>query len=104
MLFLSTLFGLDGFSVQYLNLISVLYFHHTKIVILIIKLLSYIYDMNIIEIVQQKANGLCVKEIAVRNNTNVRTIEKMIERKKKEFYCLSDCHLVATFIRRGLIQ
>ena len=42
--------------------------------------------MNIIEIVQLKADGLCVKEIAVRMNANVRTIEKIIERKKKEFY------------------
>lgn len=56
------------------------------------------------EVVQHLADGKSVKEISALSGIKARTIEGKIVRMKYRTYSLTVAHLVANYLRKGLIK
>lgn len=60
--------------------------------------------MSVIEIIQKISDGYRVKEISVEMNVEVKEIDFKLRNQKEITGCKTLAHLVANFIRRGLIK
>ena len=60
--------------------------------------------MSNTEIVQLLANGYKVAEIAKENNLPLPSLQKKIYILRERCLCTSIAHLVANYLRKGLIQ
>lgn len=55
-------------------------------------------------IVQQIADGYKVAEIAKKEGVKIHTVQKRIYRLKEICLCKTAAHLVANYLRKGLIE
>jgi DNA-binding CsgD family transcriptional regulator len=60
--------------------------------------------MTTIEIVQLLSFGYSVKEIGEMNGINRRTLEARIDRERGKVFANTVAHLVAIYLRKGLIK
>jgi DNA-binding NarL/FixJ family response regulator len=57
-----------------------------------------------VDIIKDYSNGIVLSKIAKKNKLSVRSVEAIIAKLKSEFKCKNITHLVATFLRKGLIK
>ena len=57
-----------------------------------------------VEIIKDYSNGISTKDIADKYKISRRTVEQIMAKLKFQFDCDSLGHLVATFIRKGLMK
>jgi DNA-binding CsgD family transcriptional regulator len=57
-----------------------------------------------IDVVQKLSRGITVPEISAITGINKRTLETITDKMKKRYKCKTLAHLVATFIRMGIIK
>jgi DNA-binding CsgD family transcriptional regulator len=57
-----------------------------------------------IDIVRKLSNGITVPEMAIEMDKNRRSLETTVDKIKKRYKCKTLAHLVATFIREGIIK
>lgn len=60
--------------------------------------------MSIIDILQKISDGYRVKEIAIEMNADRKDIDFKLRNQKEITGCKTMAHLVANFLRRGLIK
>lgn len=56
------------------------------------------------EIMKDFSNGVSKAEISRRHGVTPRAIDTVLSKLKTEFKCKNTYHLVATFLRKGLIK
>ncbi len=56
------------------------------------------------EVVKQLSNGKTAKEIAASGGVSSRLVESIVAKLFDEYGCRNTPHLVATFLRKGLIK
>jgi DNA-binding CsgD family transcriptional regulator len=57
-----------------------------------------------VSIINAYSNGYSLDEISKKHKISLRTAEAIVAKLKAEFECKHISHLVATFLRKGLIK
>jgi DNA-binding CsgD family transcriptional regulator len=60
--------------------------------------------MGVIELVQLVSDGYSIREISESSGVNVRTLEATMQRARDKSFATSAAHLVAIYLRKGLIK